>query len=72
MVRTFKIKVPASSANIGPGYDVLGVGLSLFLELEVTIDSSLAHETNDDPNNCKLSYTEDVKATLRSLRSDAI
>lgn len=59
MARSFLIKVPASSANIGPGYDVLGVGLALFLELEVTIDSSKASETNKDPNNCLLSYSED-------------
>jgi homoserine kinase len=30
------VRVPASSANLGPGYDVLGAALSLFLELEVS------------------------------------
>lgn len=29
------IRVPASSANLGPGYDVLASAVSLFLELEV-------------------------------------
>jgi homoserine kinase len=29
------VRVPASSANLGPGYDVLAAGLSLSLELEV-------------------------------------
>jgi len=29
------IRVPASSANLGPGYDVLAAAVSLFLELEV-------------------------------------
>ena len=29
------VRVPASSANLGPGYDVLAAALSLFLELEV-------------------------------------
>lgn len=56
MPREFKIVVPASSANIGPGFDVLGIGLSLFLELEVTIDSAKAQESNKDANNCLLSY----------------
>jgi homoserine kinase len=28
------IKVPASSANIGPGFDSLGVGLSLYLDVQ--------------------------------------
>jgi homoserine kinase len=30
------VKVPATSANLGPGYDVLAAALSLHLELEVT------------------------------------
>ncbi len=30
------VRVPASSGNLGPGYDVLGAALSLFLELEVS------------------------------------
>ena len=29
------VRVPASSANLGPGYDVLAAAMSLFLELEV-------------------------------------
>ena len=29
------IRVPASSANLGPGYDVMAAAVSLFLELEV-------------------------------------
>lgn len=29
------VRVPASSANLGPGYDVLAAALDLFLELEV-------------------------------------
>lgn len=53
MVRSFQIKVPASSANIGPGFDVLGIALTLYLELHVVIDPSKA---NDDPNNCKITY----------------
>ncbi|KAJ6519314.1 GHMP kinase [Mycena sanguinolenta] len=33
--RTFIIKVPATSANIGPGFDVVGLSLSLYLTLTV-------------------------------------
>ena len=29
------VRVPASSANLGPGYDVLAAALSIELELEV-------------------------------------
>ncbi|KAF8665128.1 hypothetical protein AX16_000594 [Volvariella volvacea WC 439] len=35
--RKFTIKVPATSANIGPGFDVVGLSLSLYLTLSVTV-----------------------------------
>ena len=35
-IRRRLVRVPASSANLGPGYDVLAAALSLHLELEVT------------------------------------
>ncbi|SCU93901.1 LAFA_0F18822g1_1 [Lachancea sp. 'fantastica'] len=59
MPRSFNISVPASSANIGPGYDVLGIGLALYLTLDVEINAKNAEDTNSDPNNCKITYTED-------------
>ncbi len=31
-----RVRVPASSANLGPGFDALGVALSLYLEVTVT------------------------------------
>jgi homoserine kinase len=34
-VRHRLVRVPASSANLGPGYDVLAAAVSLYLELEV-------------------------------------
>ncbi|KAF5311850.1 hypothetical protein D9619_003074 [Psilocybe cf. subviscida] len=34
--RSFTIRVPATSANIGPGFDVVGLSLSLFLTLKVS------------------------------------
>lgn len=72
MPRHFKISVPASSANIGPGFDVLGIGLSLFLELEVAIDSKFAEDTNSDPNNCLITYDESSEGAKDvPLASDA-
>ncbi|KIM28809.1 hypothetical protein M408DRAFT_133567 [Serendipita vermifera MAFF 305830] len=35
-----EIIVPATSANIGPGFDVVGLSLSLYLHLTVNIDST--------------------------------
>jgi hypothetical protein len=37
--RRFQIKVPATSANIGPGFDVVGLSLSLHVVLDVSIDA---------------------------------
>lgn len=54
MSTSFKLKVPASSANIGPGFDVLGIGLNLYLEIEVKVDPSV--DTSADKYNAKLSY----------------
>jgi len=39
---SFRIRVPATSANIGPGFDVVGLSLSLYLDLTVDRDSSSA------------------------------
>jgi homoserine kinase len=38
-MRSFILRVPATSANIGPGFDVVGLALSLYLQLTVTIPS---------------------------------
>jgi len=35
--RAFTIRIPATSANIGPGFDVVGLSLSLYLTLTVTL-----------------------------------
>jgi homoserine kinase len=35
----FTIRVPASSANLGPGFDSLALGLSLYNTLEVDVDA---------------------------------
>ncbi|MBW0508101.1 hypothetical protein O181_047816 [Austropuccinia psidii MF-1] len=36
--RRWTIRVPCTSANIGPGFDVLGLALSLYLTLDVTLN----------------------------------
>ncbi|HAQ58960.1 MAG TPA: homoserine kinase, partial [Microbacterium sp.] len=34
--RTFAVRVPATSANLGPGFDTLGLALSVYDEIVVT------------------------------------
>ena len=46
-------EVPCSSANIGPGFDVIGLALSLYLELRVTHKDT----PSSDPLNCKVTYS---------------
>lgn len=47
------IKVPCSSANIGPGFDVIGLALNLYLELEVTVTKK---DNSEHSLNCKITY----------------
>ncbi|KAI5289411.1 Trihydroxynaphthalene reductase [Ascosphaera aggregata] len=49
---SYVIKVPCSSANIGPGFDVLGLALSIHLELHVTTKDVAAGA----PLNCSITY----------------
>ncbi|RKP03507.1 hypothetical protein CXG81DRAFT_29263 [Caulochytrium protostelioides] len=36
-VQAWRIRVPASTANLGPGFDVLGLGLALPMVMDVTV-----------------------------------
>jgi homoserine kinase len=48
--RSFKINVPATSANIGPGFDVVGISLSLYLTLSVTVPIPIPSESQPNPS----------------------
>jgi homoserine kinase len=47
------IKVPCSSANLGPGFDVIGLALNLYLEVQVTVTKQ---ESSSHPLNCRITY----------------
>ncbi|ODQ63179.1 homoserine kinase [Nadsonia fulvescens var. elongata DSM 6958] len=73
MVRKFDISVPASSANIGPGFDVLGLALASYLELQVVVEdessnedkvSSAQGETGQDPHGVTLTYSGEGEASV--------
>ncbi|KAK4104640.1 homoserine kinase [Parathielavia hyrcaniae] len=53
-MESFIIKTPCSSANIGPGFDVIGLALSMYLELHVTIDRSKT--ASSQPLHCRITY----------------
>jgi homoserine kinase len=43
------VRVPATSANLGPGYDVLAAALAMHLELEVTETGTFEVDAGDAP-----------------------
>ena len=46
MIRRRVVRAPASSANLGPGFDCMAAALALHLELEVTETGTFAVETD--------------------------
>jgi len=70
------VRVPASSANLGPGFDVLGCALGLHVELEVVESGRFAVDTDlpiarDRRNLCvrafeRLHPADDVEFHIRS------
>ncbi|KAJ5953444.1 Homoserine kinase [Penicillium verhagenii] len=58
---SFLIRTPCSSANIGPGFDVIGLALSLHMELRVTVDDSKS--SSELPLNCQITYEDLSKST---------
>ncbi|KAJ2607609.1 Trihydroxynaphthalene reductase, partial [Coemansia sp. RSA 1694] len=48
MSTSFVINVPATSANIGPGFDVMGLSLSLYLTVTARVDTANQSSSNSD------------------------
>lgn len=63
-----KVRAPASSANLGPGFDVMAAALSLWLELEVVRSGSFSVDTGssdlpqDGSNLCVASFAKFLAA----------
>lgn len=79
--KTYKIHVPATTANVGPGFDVCGIALSLSLTLTVTIPSDgsgsatpVIEYSGLDSANVPLSPYENLltRVALYVLRSNGI
>ncbi|KAF2456922.1 phosphoribosylformylglycinamidine cyclo-ligase [Lineolata rhizophorae] len=67
--RSFTIRAPCSSANIGPGFDAIGLALSIYLTLHVTIDPA-APAPSPHPLNCAIAYEGEGGAAAVSTRPD--
>jgi len=57
MPSSFVIRTPCSSANIGPGFDVLGLALSLYLDVKVSIKS--LDTPSQFPLNCSITCKDE-------------
>ncbi|WP_309131705.1 homoserine kinase [Brevibacterium sp.] len=62
----FRLEVPATSANLGPGYDSFGLALDLFDSLTLTI-----HDEPVDPSRC-VNVTGEGAQTLPRDRSHLV
>ncbi|OLL27028.1 Homoserine kinase [Neolecta irregularis DAH-3] len=67
--RKYKITVPCSSANIGPGFDVVGLALSMYLTIVLIISPSAETPNSHDSFNCKITYEGEGKNHI-SLQTD--
>ena len=47
------VRVPASTANLGPGFDVMAAALALHLELEVRETGTFAVHTELEPDRIR-------------------
>jgi homoserine kinase len=69
----FRIKVPATSANIGPGFDAMGLALELYLQIDVQpLDNGIQKIVWSDPSITPLPDDKNLiltalKTTLRRL-----
>ncbi|CAG8815123.1 29503_t:CDS:1, partial [Racocetra persica] len=61
--RKLRITVPCSSANVGPGFDALGIALELYL----TLDISIFERTSD-----KKIYNDEVILTYSGEGKDGV
>jgi len=65
MSQSVIIRVPATSANLGPGFDCLGVALSLYNEFTFTLADS------DCITGCPAEFAGNDNLTLRAFREAA-
>lgn len=61
------IRVPCSSANIGPGFDVIGLALSMYLEVHLTVTKQ---ESSSHSLNCRITYEGDSAESVPLAAED--
>ncbi|MFJ7737091.1 homoserine kinase [Lysinibacillus sp. NPDC097287] len=56
MSKKWQISVPGSTANLGPGFDSIGLGLSLYLKLDITLQDTweIIHLDDNGPSEFEI------------------
>ncbi len=62
-----KARAPASTSNLGPGYDVLGLALRLYVEVEVTPAPRLRIESEGEGSDLPADGSHLAAAVVRSV-----
>ena len=71
MWKRIEIKVPASSANMGPGFDVLGIGLGLHLTIVAKVPQPTTNNVGDlNSLNMTIEYNEPGLGVASNVPSD--
>lgn len=66
-----RVRVPASSANLGPGFDALGLGLDLYLECRFRLAPELSiHATGRDAHTISLGPDNLIWQTALRVAAD--
>ena len=67
MIRSARIQVPATSANLGPGYDCAGLALSLVDELEADLVASPGLTIDVEGESADSIPRDDTHLVVRSM-----
>lgn len=66
-MNTRTLRVPASSANLGPGFDALAAALTLYLDFTFDLDP---HGTTDTSSNASANASDEGHLAVRTFRSE--
>lgn len=67
----FTIRVPASTSNLGPGFDVLGLAVSLYLSIDVTPSYTKSHQLEITGADSAVLRRQERNLILEAARSMA-
>jgi len=70
--RPFMVKVPATSANLGPGFDIAGIALSLYNETEFLPSSEFSTEGFESLNGEENLVLSSYKTVFENLKMSPI